>query len=536
MDLNDILVLVQSALDLFNDTSFVESSQLRDALTARLEFRRDLLRVVSTDVKDPSDSRSTLWRSVLLILPKISQSADHSYDASEAFSTKIQRRMASSVPPRPIVSIAFREAFVFLQRLCEDGLEAEKVFQCAAPSSIIIFVQVFQARKPQPAVFVRCQLQSLVFAKTGLPDKAAVKELLYQDLAELILPVRPLLDPENAKVEVPHDDRFQIAQKMDTFAADVRETYYDLLRTLNMNRCRMRRMLCHTVLDWDTLQLDLEDLDAELRRHTHEQPLRDQDGDEPLYAFPLSSWAYNLKLRQMAWIVQLGAELGVYQAGELAGAYWYLRYVADVRFKHLQRILGFLDVNAPVAALRHSAAVVRFNILEATATACLAEALSLVYEVCAHLSLLPAMPDDAYSSDELRHQLRMRPFLQLCHPPVPSHKDFPSTEPPAKEWSRLKFSVLRKLERVDSAVRAARAGWDKVLKAESKVAQCVGCEDAWRAGIKDVLKSSIAVGIASTGLKKCILDKGERYRAHIRVEIEGGVYSLSWIVPKVIML
>ena len=43
---------------------------------------------------------------------------------------------------------------------------------------------------------------------------------------------------------------------------------------------------------------------------------------EEVWAFPLSSWAYYQKLRQMEWIVQLGVELHIYRANEMAGMYW----------------------------------------------------------------------------------------------------------------------------------------------------------------------------------------------------------------------
>ena len=65
-----------------------------------------------------------------------------------------------------------------------------------------------------------------------------------------------------------------------------------------------------------------EDIDIELRQYTMEKPiLDDRLSDEPIFSFPLSSWAYYHKLQQMEWIVQLGFELEVYQDDELAGMY-----------------------------------------------------------------------------------------------------------------------------------------------------------------------------------------------------------------------
>lgn len=90
-----------------------------------------------------------------------------------------------------------------------------------------------------------------------------------------------------------------------------------------MNRSRLRRMLCHLVLEWDGIQFEAEGFDIELRRHTDEEPIRDEtNSDEEIWSFPLSSWAYYHKLRQIEWIVQMGFELHMYQTDELAGMYW----------------------------------------------------------------------------------------------------------------------------------------------------------------------------------------------------------------------
>ena len=388
---------------------------------------------------------------------------------------------------------------------------------------------------------MRCYIQSLIFAKTRLPDKEAAQALLFEDLAELVLPASPLLYPSNATVEAPHDDRFQIAQKMLAFAHDACEPYYDLLRTLNMNRCRIRRMLCHTVLDWDTLQLDFEALDAELRRHTRERALPDDaaadGGGEAQYAYPLSSWACDLKLRQMTWIVQLGAELGIYQAGELAGVYFYLMYLAETRLHHVRRISRFvIAAGGPAsAALRHCVEVLQFNYTEASATMYLAKALYELFQALTHLELLPAIPLNAYSSDELRHHLRLRPFLSLSHPPVPPPEAFPSARPPAEDPASSKHAILEKLDLVDAAARGARGTWDKVMKSEPAAAQCVGCEDAWRASIKEVLKSAIAVGVAAAGLRKWVKEGGKGGGREIKVEVGEGMYHAWWIVPKIIV-
>ena len=50
------------------------------------------------------------------------------------------------------------------------------------------------------------------------------KQLLFDDLEEVVLPADLLVDPANGEVEAPQDPRFQILKRMDSFvtrAADV---------------------------------------------------------------------------------------------------------------------------------------------------------------------------------------------------------------------------------------------------------------------------------------------------------------------------
>ena len=52
----------------------------------------------------------------------------------------------------------------------------------------------------------------------------SLKQLLFDDLEELVLPADVLVDPANGDIEAPQDPRFQISKKMDAFvtkAADV---------------------------------------------------------------------------------------------------------------------------------------------------------------------------------------------------------------------------------------------------------------------------------------------------------------------------
>lgn len=73
-------------------------------------------------------------------------------------------------------------------------------------------------------MYIRCVLQSLIFGEMRVLGTVSVKQYLFDDFEELVLPADVLIDPANGDVEAPQDPRFQISKRMDAFvtkAADV---------------------------------------------------------------------------------------------------------------------------------------------------------------------------------------------------------------------------------------------------------------------------------------------------------------------------
>lgn len=91
-----------------------------------------------------------------------------------------------------------------------------------------------------------------------------------------------------------------------------------------LGECAARGMHQSTALHASILiEVQAENLDMKLRNYTGERPLTDGEATAAeVWSFPLSSWAYYYKLRQMEWIIQMGFELRIYQNDELSGMYW----------------------------------------------------------------------------------------------------------------------------------------------------------------------------------------------------------------------
>ena len=55
-----------------------------------------------------------------------------------SFSIKIQRRLASTVPPRPIVNISFDEAIEQLTGLCQNGKDAYRILDYHGGDNLMV--------------------------------------------------------------------------------------------------------------------------------------------------------------------------------------------------------------------------------------------------------------------------------------------------------------------------------------------------------------------------------------------------------------
>ncbi|MCJ1390800.1 hypothetical protein MMC18_003661 [Xylographa bjoerkii] len=559
---DDVDDLLDQAIWLIEAKKDSCSEHVREAITSRFSFRKRFLRAVASDLCVTREEHAVAWQSCLSALSSLLDSSKHGTAVPQSFSSKIQRRLASTVPPRPIVMNNLKDTLNYLQNFFDDAEQAGGVFDCMRGSQVFTFVSIFETRKPQPSVYVRCLLSSLIHNKMRVCGETSFTQFIFDDLAELVLPADLLVDMANHDVEAPQSQKFQIAKRMDEFVDRVGQPYLDTFRAINMNRSRTRRMLCHTILDWENIQLDAEEIDVVLREYTHEEPIAGQTPGEDDWSFPLSSWVYYHKLHQMEWIVQLGFELHIYRTDELGGMYWYLQYLANTRLQHLQRIRTFTVrrvnlVERPTpeqtAAFTQSLSFLSFSMLEASATQSFADALfcgladismnDKLYISLVHLSLLQTDFDPPYSTPAFRYSLRMRPFLPISVPAVPSYNEFSSLVHPLSAYPEGQSALGESLEarRLDSlleaaelATKIARKEWEAVSKSSAETARCQGCENEWRAKQKDVLRSVITVGIAVAGVRKWVA--GGMKAGKLKVEVDEKGYHDWWVVPKVKVL
>ena len=225
-------------------------------------------------------------------------------------------------------------------------------------------------------------------------------------------------------------------------------------------------------------------------------------------------------------------------------------------------------------AFRRSFSFLEFAALEASATQSFAEGLSCVsstprpwslqvlqmcslqrhqlFSFLAHRGLVPApyytLP---YSTPELRYSLRMRPFLSVSLPEVPSYPEFASRVSlhnlgsDAGNSSYQTFSRTNQirdqsspiLDFADQTLKAARRDWEAISKAKAETARCVGCEDWWRTSMKNVIRACITANIMIATLKKAISNAASKDAQDIlKVELAKSheLYHAWWIVPRIL--
>lgn len=92
-------------------------------------------------VEPPNSSgldQAHLWDQCLNFLPALVKTKHLGVAVNDSFSAKIQRRLASSIPPRPIVEISFEESYVYLNQLCRNGKEVYRALIHPSGSNLIV--------------------------------------------------------------------------------------------------------------------------------------------------------------------------------------------------------------------------------------------------------------------------------------------------------------------------------------------------------------------------------------------------------------
>ncbi|KAF2731433.1 Mak10-domain-containing protein [Polyplosphaeria fusca] len=538
---------LDAAIERLQDGTEMEiDPTVRDAIIARLNFRKDFLSAL--DLECSLDFIDRYWPPVIANLDPINTTHQLGKAVPGAFSFKIQRRLASTVPPRPTVELDFSDAFSKLKQLCTDGEEAVRVMSLDPdPLEYQSFLWAFASRKPTPLPYSRSYLCTLLFQESSV-------SIPLSDLKSLVFPCSTILDPSNWALSPPRNPmmpkphRLRLAHLIDEFVERAGQAYLDFWTALGQNRCRLRRMLNHVIIGWDQLQHDAGFVDDDLMRVVGEMGIQDQ-----VIPFPLTTWTYHKKLWMIEKIVLLGFEQDIYLPDEYAGMYLFLSSVSRRRNALLQTVLDHFhdrrsallhsDAHADAQEVQDGAQYITSLLHEASGIRDLSLALSGFYTTLLYLRLIPR-PTRPFSTPQLRDELRMKPFLTLTPQEMFPFPDLQAQilpygaydAPDSRLWEDLRGEEYWR--DIEGHIKGAKEAFAQVKKLGAKAARAGGVEGAWGKEVQGVLASCVALGVEVAGVRRAVGwgEGGEgEVRTKVKVEIpgEGGRYSGGWVVGRV---
>lgn len=299
--------------------------------------------------------------------------------------------------------------------------------------------------------------------------------------------------------------------------------------------------------------MQAEDIDLQIQPLSREPGLQVQ-GEEPTFSFPLSSWAYHQKLTQLRQILQMGFELSVYSPEELPGMYWYLSHICSAHLGHVDRIRTFtvaarkrdlvMANNHESNATEKSVAFHKsFRILERLTTHLIAVdafaiALHSLYVLLARHKVLPsASGPEAYSTDKLRYELRMKPFIPISLPELVPYEEY------QREATLEGDTDATILDRASKAITEARKAWEATLThgafiegpstANGNPPNAI--EEDWKRDIKDTMRACIGASIAIETVKRVIAGDSSPEKLQVAIPEIGSKTHWHdwWIVPQV---
>lgn len=98
-------------------------------------FRREFLSALHQDVEVLETRSVENFASCITQLRPLTETVALGKPVPDAFSLKIQRKLASTVPPRPMVNITSDDALTHLKRLCQDAIDMQQMLDYTGPSN-----------------------------------------------------------------------------------------------------------------------------------------------------------------------------------------------------------------------------------------------------------------------------------------------------------------------------------------------------------------------------------------------------------------
>lgn len=147
----------------------------------------------------------------------------------EAFTDKVQRHLATSTPPRPMLELTWTDSQRKWAKLFSDVDEADRLTDSwARQSPACLQKAVWSFASRTAGTYPRAIFQDLLFAGGTVRDDVPHFDLILLDIRDLVLAGDVLVDAASFQVEVPSDPRHRCSRTIETFMDKVYDEYSTL--------------------------------------------------------------------------------------------------------------------------------------------------------------------------------------------------------------------------------------------------------------------------------------------------------------------
>jgi hypothetical protein len=428
-------------------------------------------------------------------------------------------------------------------KLFSDIDEADRLTDSwARQSPACLQKAVWSFASRNPGTYPRSIFQDLLFAGGTVREDVPHFDLLLLDIRDLVLAGDTLVDPDSFQVELPSDPRHRCSRIIETFMDKAYEEYLNLYRMVCQNRCRIRRTFTQAIPLLHELETTIaKDADREIDSAAPQKKLNTTFGQR-VQLNPLSSWSRWHKLKIMTETISLGFETDIYLDYEIGGMYWYLSQLNAEKRALLSHIEAFLTdrMSALVAAKNAQAASDCLAsqdwllcLREETEVALLlSAALADLYAVLSHTGLIkPA--GRPFAKPDLVHEARMKPYVAVTDPPLPTLEAFERSQ-------AVTGSVPEALGKIEARIPAIKAHLGNMKRFSPLAGKFVGTEGEWKARIKQLETTSVAIFVGVSVLKRTVGTAGDvdvegmvRSKLEVVVPEPGKRYHDWWVVPQI---
>jgi hypothetical protein len=508
------------------------SQDIKHALEVRLQGRK--LYMLS------AFGEENLWAALIGFTEDNMTAESHALaeEVPEAFTDKVQRHLATSTPPRPMLELTWADSQRKWVKLFSDVDEADRLTDSWArqsPGCLQKAVWSFASRTP--STYPRSIFQDLLFAGGTVRDDVPHFDLILLDIRDLVLAGDVLVDADSFQVEVPSDPRHRCSRIIETFMDKAFDEYLNLYRMICQNRCRIRRTFTQAIPLLHELETTIAtEADRDIDAAMPQKRLNTSFGQQ-VHLGPLASWSRWYKLKIMTETISLGFETDIFLDYEMGGMYWYLARLSTEKRKLLQHIETFLvDRMSGLVNLRNvrSSAdclstqdYLRCLYVEIEISILLSEALSDLYALLSHSGLLKSARRP-FAEAQLVYEARMKPYVAVTDPALPSLESMESAQ-------TVEGSLIDAVAKIEARVPPIKAHLTKLKTFSPQAGKYVGTETRWKSQIKQLETTCVAIFVGASSLKRTVENGSEDLRGKLEVIIPqpGKRYHDWWVVPQI---